>query len=358
MYHFYKPVLIALLFCGIDSFPESQNRLKCVRNIVVKFNQVLTVVNVVCGIQMTVSLNDMSPTSLSVIFVWLCGSFLKYSLYRKKKQLFNFIFQIKEYKISKRYVPSLQSYKKKFDFALAFILLSQAIQLMTTTIYINREKYYIPPAFYILQKFNITITDNFLFFETKFCFIVSYVHNIYPLTIFILLYSVLAWHLKVIVDNILYVGNSVSFHKLFEMYNKIFRLIKAADLLLRGLVLIAVFFISTYLYFTLFSLLQSGMSASIKNLSAMYFIVFTLVQLYVMVYNAAGILDVNEDIHSLVLDRYHDSSNYSEKMFLLMKTQKAMGLTIGGLVIIKRGVFINLLGTILTYCLLVKSFPL
>lgn len=237
----------------------------------------------------------------------------------------------------------MHSYRKKINYALAFTLVSLTIQLMVS-IAMVRYPGEIKISFTILskalQKINIDIPENFFFIEMKFGFLVGYIFAFYPLSILILLYSMIAWHLKIILNNFLDELNSyVSYRKIFQMYDNISRLIHTADATLGSLAFKTIIFVSVYLYFGFFFLMSSRASFDYNGINTLYTVVFVLSLLFVMIYNAAGICEINNEIHETVLRLPHDIPEAQDKIFLVMMSQKDLGLSVGGMVIMKKGVF-------------------
>ena len=122
------------------------------------------------------------------------------------------------------------------------------------------------------------------------------------------------------------------------------------------IILYGIIFISSILYFSIYYLFSSWKNVGFLNFSALLAMFGLFFELFGLSVVAGGISDMNVQIHELILKLPHDSLSAADKMFLVIKTQKELGMTVGNLVVMKRGFFLSLSGTIFTYLLLTNSY--
>lgn len=355
----YKPILAILLFCGIDMLPEDKKPLwRFFRIIIATFNGILCAATVAIGIDMFAMVETISVEQLSTSCLVFLGVAFKLLLYHKRKDIFDLIQLLKSFEVSEESARRIRSYKNRIIALMAIMLISFSALYIDTAIKARRDNSNLTSY---LERLDIGgYTDIYLVACTKLRILIPTINNMYPFHLFTILYSALARHLEVLMHECLQgvkrpISTS-SFCRLFATYSKLYRVVQKVDEVLRTLVFVGILSVSSLIYFTLFSLLKARITFfSQTGTLALFGLV--LAEVFLMIDSAAEIPDMNVEIHNAVLGLSHDASTSSDKMFLALKTQQQIGLSLGGLALMRRGVFLTLVGTIFTYCLLVKSFP-
>lgn len=361
LYHFYKPIFMTLVCFGIDLFPERQKPCKIFRMIALKLNQVLAVTNILLAIETVFMMDIMTSTTTAFFCLVICGLIFKYTFFKRRRNIYNLIMLLDRFKLTESTSTLVFASRTKVAICLAMLLSISSIQFAisvphTIQRFVADEDG--SPIGSLFEKANLQVPKYFLLIEAILQYVVPYTFHIYPMNFFILLYSSLAWQLKIILTDFLKKSKqSYSFKVLFLEYSSVVRLVHTADEVLKSLVLKVFVFTSCYFYFALFYLMQSGKLITLRSIVAMVPLLFTYCLLFIMTKIASAIPDINVAIHNAVLHLPHDSVTSTDKMLFLMKSQQDLGLTVGGIVTIKKGLFLSMTGTILTYLLLIKNFP-
>lgn len=359
IYTFYKPLFLAILCCGIDLLPEFEKRLRLVRLTIAAFNGILSFATIIITIEIIASINSLSPDIWAKPYVLVLGLIFKFMLFKRRRDILNLIELLEGHKLTERFFLRIQASKRKLNLIIAFMIVSQTILCILGILLVNSET---PLAkdnitlFSTLRKFNISIPKTAFDVESKVRVLVLCLHNVYSFHFFVALYSTLSWHIKLLVEQFLERKHLPSFQELFKEYSELCNLIDHANNVLRALVLLAVIFISSFLYLTLYTVMSSGLDLDFMSLTSVLAIDLILIELYFMIHIASGIPETNDQIHDAILNLPHDLLTSTDKICLVMKTHRQLGLSLGGVVFIRRGIFLTLLGTIFTYCLLIKSF--
>lgn len=349
-YNFYKPALIALAFCGIDMFPKSHNSFMCVRKTMVIMNLILTVVSILVAVKNIAS----TKTDFALFCIISTGIIFTRMLYGKRKEIFDLLMLLQKIEYMKC-DSHLFKNRKKLLFSLGGIFITLTVWCIITAVHSRgyKDNQFVNS---VLDKLKIRLSDKCLYVESILEFAVPYVCTVYPLSIFFLLYSFLALHIKIIMECFRnQIVKSSCFKDIFTEYNNICNLIEIADKILSSLVLTAILYASCILYYSIFLLIKSERSISFFTLLDAVPLLCVLLHLLKMIDSAAGIPDINAQIHKLILNLPHVPSSSADKLFLVLKTQKELGLSVGGLATVKRGLFLTLVGTIFTYLLLIRS---
>ena len=195
---FYKPILLALLCFGIDTFPKSQNSYRCLKIVAFVLNSIITIATILIGIKSAANLN----VEFSLFLIILTGMVFKYSLFKKRRMIFDFIMHLSKNKYIIKSLPHIIVCRKKINFILFYILVSPAIwsiiilpNLKENPIITEEMKFSS-----ILKKYNISSSINIAYAESSLNFVIPTIFGIYPMKAFFLLYSVITWQLMVSMD--------------------------------------------------------------------------------------------------------------------------------------------------------------
>lgn len=355
IYKFYKPILVALLCFGIDMLPRSLNSYRYLRIIIIAVNGILILATILIGIKSIANFN----TEFTLSFITLTGISFKYFLFKKRTGIFDFIMDLNKNQCMIKCIPYIQAVRKNIICLLIFVLISPIILCIITILQLkeNAIEYEVISLGTILKQYNVTKVENVTYAESILNLIIPLIFTILPMNVLFILYSVISWQLKTAFNYFKnHIQTNTSFPQIFREYNQLYNLIKGANDLFSFIILYAIVIISCIIYFNIYCLFSSWKNIGLLNILALLPGIFYFCGLFAMIYVAAGITDVNDEIHELVLNLNHDSLSANDKMFLVIKTQKELGMSVGNQVVMKRGFFFTLIGTIFTYLLLTKSF--
>lgn len=356
IYNFYKPFFVAFLCFGIDVFPKSDHSYCTLKKISMIVNAILALATIILGIKSFLNLN----TEFAFCFITLSGIFFKCVLFKKRKLIFDIVMNLNKNEHVIKCIPSIFAIRKKVIGMILGVVFLHTVWSIITILHL-KENAIISTEMSIssiLKKYNVSNIENIIYAEFIITLYIPSYFAAHPLNVFFILYSVIAWQLTIALDYFRqHIKSDMStFNHIFIEYNRLYRLVQEVNELFSFLILYAIIFMSGILYFDIYHLLSSWNSTNLLNILALLLVLFFLCELFAMIYVAAGIPDVNAKIHELILNMSHDSLSANDKMFLVIKTQKELGLSVGNQVIIKKGFFMTLIGTIFTYLLLTKSF--
>lgn len=360
---FYKPILFTFLCFGIDIYPEELAPNKYLRSVLVNLNLLITITTFCMGLNEFLDLQDFSPMSASPIWTSFAGFFLKCLLIIKRREIAQLILLLLRARISNNFKSNIHAKKSMLIFAILLVLLIRSLQfglgIVAHTTQSLFRRYWKNILISSFQKLGIKTSEYAIHIVYLTNITMYWYHNMYTLSIFTFFYSMVASQMKELVTDFVNAVkiSSSTFMEIYHSYEELHYLIETADGTLRYLLLAAVVCASSHLYFSVFFIMEDGMSVTYTNVLAVVSIFFTIFHLFCLIYTAARIPDASNSLQHIILKLPHDSSSYPDKLFLLMKIQQGLKFQLGGFAPINRGIFISLLGTIFTYSLLVKSFP-
>ena len=179
---FYEPALIALACCGIDMFPNSYSSYRYQRKVMFIVNIFLTLANFILLIKMIANIN----TDNSLFAIVIQGSIFKYMLFKKRKEIFNFIKESDENKFRIECIPYIFNFRKKFFYLIISVLLSLTMWCIIAPEDLN--EYVIQEEITlcsILQKYNVSVSEKAVNLESALNFIVPFLFGFYTLEIFL-----------------------------------------------------------------------------------------------------------------------------------------------------------------------------
>ncbi|KAG8189534.1 hypothetical protein JTE90_008494 [Oedothorax gibbosus] len=361
----FRPILNFLLFFGLETYPIYENRgTKILGYLCIRMFYVTSVTLALTGILLVDEiLKGISLYSLSSTVILVIGFVFRWALQLKGKAIFGLLCAICDFK---GVAP-----KKLVTTRRRLLLISVPVVVFQGLVLVFLLKTMIESLNFEENAFEFSKRNSVIFknvqrgIVTK-LFMLSialmYVHNVIPFCLFGLLYVAISWRLKEILKNFnnRLKSSSPNISECLETYNRICSLVKYADKTLNSLMFISVFFMSCMLYFTVFNvLLPSDSTSNTQNrINSSLNMTFMVTLFYGILYFASEIpnvvADISDVIHSMVVDK--DSA--WQKVELLLRVHQGLFLSVGQMVIIRKGLFLVLIGTIATYCLLINSFPL
>lgn len=354
LHKFFEPAIVALACFGIDMLPNSHSYL-CLRKIMSIINIILTIATVIIGIKMIANIN----TDNILFGSLLIGFLFKWLLYRKRKEIYSFITDANKNKYMLKCVPYIFSFRRKFLFVLISVLVFLTAWCILATPNLNEdiigeEKI---SLYSILKHYNVSLPEKTYHMESTLNFIIPLIFSGYPFNIFFILFTGIVCQLKIVLN---YFEKQIStafpsYQQIFNDYDDLCNLVDAANEIFSMILLFAIIYISCCVYFTTNWLIMSWMGLSFLNVLALLPVFSAFCQIFIMLHVGHGIVTANKSLHNLILQLSHDSTSAIDKLFLAMKMQQEFGLSIGSMFILKRGLFLTIVGTIFTYLLLIKS---
>lgn len=353
--NFYNILLLALLFLGIDLIYNPKNRiLKTLKSIIKALNvSVLLIFTVFTIIKFSVIGVPGWQLSFGSIILGSWGIVFRFVLAKKGPSIALLLKSLESVQYSSRLQRKMAKATKILYIICATVGAIQLLMTATHRPHINGHLCYV--------RFwkDLLGDDHYSFMVVIWALsmLMSCFYNQTPLIIFGVFYSAHCWHLMGIIedfretieaspeDTLQHAGN----------YNKICLLVKSADNNLRSLVLMVVCYVSATFYALLFVIFQG--SIVFQSLLIVFASSLVVLALCCMMSYASDILDANADLLEAVRHFSDESKVSNEKLEFILNIQKGVSLSVGGISTIGRGLFLSLLGTIATYCLLVNSLP-
>lgn len=354
LHKFFEPAFIALVCFGIDMFPNPYHY-RCLRKTMSVINIILTLSAIIIGIKIIANIN----TDNVLFGSFLTGFFFKWLLYRKRKEIHIFIMYANKNKYMMKCMPYIFTFRRKFIFVLVSVIVFLSAWCIVATPNLNeditgKEKINLCS---IVKNYNVSFPETTCRMEPTLNFIIPLIFSGYPFNVFFILFTGIAWQLKVALN---YFEKQISivrpsYQQIFNDYCDLCNLVDVANEVFSIILLIAIIYISCCVYFTINWLMMSWMGLSFLNMVALLPVFYSFCQIFVMLHVGHGIVTANKSLLNLILQIPHDSTSTTDKLFLAIKMQQEFGLSIGSMFILKRGLFLTIVGTIFTYLLLIKS---
>ncbi|KAG8189535.1 hypothetical protein JTE90_008495 [Oedothorax gibbosus] len=362
------PILNILLFFGLETYHiHEDRRTKILGYLCIRMFYVASAAFAMTGILLVDEiLKGISLYSLSTTVILVIGFVFRWALQLKGKAIFGLLCAICDFKgvtpkklvTTRRRLLIISVLVVVFEGLVLVFLLQKMVESL-----INSEM----NAFDVSKRYSVIFKNAHLGILARLWILsiaLIYVHNVIPFCLFGILYAAISWRLRAILKsfkNRLLKSSGPKISECSETYNRICSLVNYTDKTLNSLMFISVFFMSCILYFTVFNMLLpsgDGYVVTPNRIISLLNLIFMVIYLYGMLYFASEIpnvvADISDVIHSMVVDK----ESVGQKVELLLRVHQGLFLSVGQMVIIRKGLFLVLIGTIATYCLLINSFPL
>lgn len=355
--YFYEALFFGLLCSGIHS-SFHQTWLKLFQFLmVIAFAIVLITSGIKVMLQLTLFQYKITQKIAVMFAIYLWGFLYRYYLHKKKNNILRLVKQLETLSYTRSHEMKLTSNKKT-----SYVMCASAVVLLLT---------WLGTSTYVILQNQDMITcevpmwrevfgdwySTVLLGSSIMGNVILCLNNLFPLLMFGIFYSAHAWHIKEIlsdfIESVKESPNKFSHH--LKIYNKIQALVDTSDSNLKSLVWWIVSYVSVNLYFSLFEILDGQMNRN--SLMTLTSVLCMVVVLFIMLWYASNIPDMNEEVSDTIqhLPGFVETSN--EKLELILKVRQGVSFSVGGIVSIGRGFFLSLMGTIFSYCLLVKTLP-
>ncbi|KAG8180422.1 hypothetical protein JTE90_022771 [Oedothorax gibbosus] len=358
----YRPILSFLLFFGLETYPILEmKRTKMVGYICIPMFYVVSVGLAMTGILLVDGiLRGLTQYSLSAFATMYVGFAFRWILQRNGKAIFDLLLTMCEFKgVSPKKVALTRKVLYTLSVLVVMVQLLALVLLLQPLLgnlnsKVNASKVFTGYST-IFKEVQLGVVAKLWILSV----VLMYVHNVIPFCLFGILYAVISWHLREILKH--FKGSlRLSHPKLSECsetYNRISSLVIYADKTLNSLMGISVFYISCALYFTVFNVLPDRLSITHNGIISTLNIIFMGIFLYGMLYFASEIPTIVADISRVIHSMVADNDSIMQKVELLIYVNQGIFLSVGQMVIIRKGLFLVIIGTIATYCILINSFP-
>lgn len=358
----YDSITYPLLFFGINVHLVDKNRqMKIISFICIHVFYISSVVFALTGILIIDGLQqNPSQNSLSAFIIYYTGFVFRWKLQRKRGALSDLLHTISEFRklsVKRRYTTNA---KKKVRFFIILTILLQGVILMLLLFSILRNPDWETDTSHIITEQSLlkNINPKIITKVWMLSMVLMYVHNVIPFCLFGILYATVSYDLKEILRDFAVSLKSIkqTISRSALTYNRICTLIDYADKTLSYLLFFSILYTSSILYFNTFKVLPNLVSAKYHVTISVLNIVFLVFFLFGMLNFASEIPCLVTDIGNIIHVMHVEENCAFKKIEFLLKIHQGLFLTVGEMVPIRKGLFLVLIGTIATYCLLVRSF--
>jgi len=160
---------------------------------------------------------------------------------------------------------------------------------------------------------------------------------------------------KIVVHRLKYNRENVETHLYY--YDRISEFIFVMDKMFKNLLLLTVLFVASRIYIPLFVIYKHGCLGMIDFLFLIYFVLAMAALLFFIFSTAEGVETLNGEIGYNVLKLPDNVVTCIEKLIFISKAKRCPILSLGGLVFLRKSVLLGIIGSTLTYSLLINSLP-
>lgn len=295
----------------------------------------------------------------SPIIYCFSGFLFSYVLHRKKQDYVEMLQVFSNYNMDRKHVYALNRKRRKYIIMLSFcmlfflILFSTAICFSITADNKSALSLEYPRWTSLLEKTSSKFNNihSILLYCTSFfcCF--------QPLLMYIIAYDVVFCYLNEMMKE---VKNKITvspcdFKLNHKMYSNRKLLIEFVDSKFKYVNCYAVLVFATMIYFNIFSKQQDIFHFNGHRIIDILLVLF-IIMLAIKAINEGGEIPViNQQILIKINESPFDDSLLSHRIAFILQIQQGLCLTVGGMIAITKSWALILIGTILTYSLLIKS---
>lgn len=296
---------------------------------------------------------------LSPIIFCYSGLLFSFVLHRKKDVFVRIVQTLSKYKMRRKHVYALNKKRRNCMIMLAFnmifflILLAFAIYFSLTAEDTEAVWLEYPMWSSILHN----ISPNFKKIQSVLVHFTSFFCCYLPTTSYVTAFEIISYYLKELLMeiNTNVVDSPYSIKSNHKMYSSIKFLVEFVDSKLKYINCFVVLNFASGVYYGLFFKLQNIFHVQLHSLIAVAFIINSAIIAIKTINESGEIPIINQQILSTISQLPLEGNSHSERIIFLLQIQQGLCLTVGGMVAVTKGWSLILLGSILTYSLLIKS---
>jgi len=364
----YKPVVIFLcsIGMGISSEPE-RPWVKILRRILQTSFCIPTLITFINIVLEMIQQPAISQTFVAGNLYFFIGVVFKVYFFMRKKRIQHLLKLVIEESSFIRQHQRINSVKIRVYVSCIFLIVTEAVVLPNVIDRNTRgscdERWFLKYAF--SDHFSTEIRNSICNAVSTLTCITIFFNGHVAICAFALFYIVLMWNIKQLLKQAIasVKMSQVSFKNHVDHYDRIRCLLLYADGAFKELIFIITAFVSNNVYFVMFNVISfsqgNGFVSDKKAVgTSIYMVAVVFCLMYFMFRFASDIQTLNSVFGSAILDVPEYKFPNVEKIVLFCKVQQGLHLTVGGMFNISKGLFLTIIGTILTYCLLIRSLPI
>lgn len=357
----YRPLFFSYFALGIDILETNDKSMKKYRFIKNLISYILTGIAIFITFALLGYLLDgVTQITMSSIFLLYTGHAFRLLLHKNRKKIRQIIIMLHNFTLPHSQEGIFMKMEKQLLYACSFIVIFY-VTSMGCIFYSAIASYpvviesSVSPTFYLLLNHihsKAIATFSILLLTTVYTF------HLLPSALFALFYGVLSWHVSKILSQTkkrmkLYPAETKHNHR---EYCKVCHLVDFVDKRLNKLSIIYVIYISSMLYFTVFSLLKPELKFHLMMIVSCLNLVLQLIIFSYSTSVASDIPVINDEMLKIVTDTAFNGYLSDLKANILFRMQQSLYFTVGGIVPVRKGIFLALTGTVITYSLVIRSF--
>lgn len=294
----------------------------------------------------------------SIIYCY-SGLLFSYILHKKKQDYAEMLQVLSKYNMERKHISALNRKRRKYVIMLwlcmlfFMILFSISLCLSITSDNIDEFALEYPHWTSLLQNISSKFNNihSVLFYCTSFfcCYL--------PLLMYVIAYDVMFCYLNEMmreVKNKITVSPS-DFNLNHKMYSNRKLLVEFVDSKFKYVSCYAVLVFASMIYFNIFSKFQNMFHFKGHRIIDIMIVLFMIILAIKAINEGGEIPVINQQILIKVSECPFDDNLLSRRIAFILQIQQGVCLTVGGMIAITKGWALILIGTILTYSLLIKS---
>lgn len=356
----YDCILYAFMIIGIDMFEKKDKKFKACRCIMRLMQQIMIIVGLVTGtFHFGLLLDEFDMDIVCCILYIYSGLSYWFYLNRGKTKYAQMLKVLSTCKIEAKYKLTLRKMKRKFSILNALFVFSGAFLLMIYIIHAFITGCFAKfplksPIWSLLNSVYLhigTVYGISLFLTTYFC-------SFLPLLVYSCMYVIVSWHLKIMLngmkDRVL--SSPLAFRSNHKLYTEVGSLIEFVDSKTKYTSCFVVLHLATFVYFIM-------LSNFLKNEFFVGYRIVTAIMLLTVLIACSDVSSVAGEFPKISSQILHvinempldDNIALQRIIFTNQITHEKLFLTIGGIIPLTKSFPLALIGTILTYSVLIKS---
>lgn len=356
----YDSVLYGFMIIGIDIFEKKDKRFKAYRCIMRLMHYIMIIVGLVTGTFHFGLLLDKFDIDIVCCILYI-NSGMSYWFYlnRGKKDYAQMLKVLSMCKIEAKHKLALHKMKRKSSIINALLVLSGVLLLMIFIIHALTTGCFakFPTKFSIWSLLNSvylhigTVYGIALFLTTYFC-------SFLPVLVYSSMYTIVSWHLKIILnemkDGVL--SSPLAFRSNHKLYNEVRSLIEFVDSKTKYTSCFSVLHLASFVYFIMLSnFLKDEFFDGYRIVTAIM-----LLALLISTSDASATAGEFPAISSQILHIINelpldDTIAFQRIIFTNQIKHEKLFLTVGGIIPLTKSWPLALIGTIMTYSVLIKT---
>lgn len=188
-------------------------------------------------------------------------------------------------------------------------------------------------------------------------FIASYYCCFLPAFIYCNIYTLISWHLKNILTEVknAIVNSPLDFRSNHQLYIQTKHLVEFVDSKLRYASCFVILHFATFIYFLIFSNFLKYSYFDGYRIVTSILLISILISVVKAIDEAGEIPVINSQILSTVTEMSLDDNFHSHRIIFIEQIKQGLYLTVGGMVQLTKGWSAAVIGTIMTYSVLIKT---